>query len=45
MCIRDSWGPKPTILLGLVLDVAGLTFFAATPDPFTNTLLLSLIHI
>ena len=39
------WGPKPTILLGLVLDVAGLTFFAATPDPFTNTLLSALIGL
>ncbi len=39
------WGPKPTILLGLVLDVAGLSFFAATPDPLTNTLLSALIGL
>jgi len=39
------WGPKPTILLGLVLDVAGLAFFAASPDPFTNTLLSAIIGI
>jgi len=39
------WGPKPTILLGLVMDVAGLSFFAATPDPLTNTLLSALIGL
>ena len=39
------WGPKPTILLGLVLDVVGLSFFAATPDPLTNTLLSALIGL
>ncbi len=39
------WGVKPTILLGLVLDVAGLSFFAATPDPLINTLLTTLIGV
>ena len=39
------WGPKPTILIGLVMDVAGLSFFAATPDPMTNTLLSALIGL
>ena len=39
------WGPKPTILLALVLVVGGLAFFAATPDPVTNTLLSALIGL
>jgi fucose permease len=39
------WAAKPTILLGLALVVAGLTFFAATPDPFANTLLSALIGL
>jgi len=39
------WGPKPTILLGLALIVSGLTFFATTPLPFTNALLLALIGL
>lgn len=37
------WGPKPTILLGLVLIIGGLSFFATLPDPLTNTLLSALI--
>jgi fucose permease len=39
------WGPKPTIVLGLLFEVAGLAFFAATPDPFANTLLSALIGL
>lgn len=39
------WGPKPTILLGLVLDVVGLSFFATTPDPLANALLSALIGL
>ncbi len=39
------WGPKPTILLALALIVAGLAFFATTPDPVTNTLLSALIGL
>jgi fucose permease len=39
------WGPKPTILLALALIVAGLAFFATTPDPATNTLLSALIGL
>ncbi len=39
------WGPKPTILLGLVLDAVGLAFFATTPDPLSNTLLSALIGL
>lgn len=39
------WGPKPTIMLGLLLEVIGLTFFAATPDPLANTLLSALIGV
>ena len=30
------WGLEPTILLALTLIVAGLAFFATTPDPVTN---------
>lgn len=39
------FGPKPTILLGLLLEVVGLSFFAATPDPLTNILLNALIGL
>ena len=39
------WGPKPTILLGLVLDVVGLSFFATSPDPLGNALLSALIGL
>jgi fucose permease len=41
----QHWGPKPTILLGLGLIIAGLVFFATTPDPLTNTLLSALIGL
>ena len=43
--LTKYWGPKPTIILGLLFEIAGLTFFAATPDPFTNTLLSALIGL
>ena len=39
------WGPKPTLLLALALIVAGLAFFATTPDPAINTLLSALIGL
>jgi fucose permease len=39
------WGSKPTILLALALIVAGLAFFATTPDPVANTLLSALIGL
>ena len=39
------WGPKPTIMLGLLLAIVGLVFFASTPDPFTNALLTTLIGL
>ncbi len=39
------WGSKPTILLALTLIVAGLAFFATTPDPAVNTLLSALIGL
>ena len=39
------WGSKPTILLALALIVAGLAFFATTPDPAANTLLSALIGL
>jgi fucose permease len=39
------WGSKPTILLALALIVAGLAFFATTPDPAANTLLSGLIGL
>jgi fucose permease len=39
------WGPKPTILLGLLLDIVGLAFFATTPDPLANALLSALIGL
>ncbi len=38
-------GPKPSILLGLLFEIAGLTFFATTPDPLANTLLSALIGL
>jgi len=38
-------GPKPTILLALALIVAGLAFFATTPNPAANTLLNALIGL
>ena len=38
-------GPKPTIMLGLLFEVVGLTFFAAVPDPFANMLLSALIGL
>jgi fucose permease len=38
-------GPKPTILLGLLLEIAGLSFFATTPDPLANILLNALIGL
>ena len=41
----QHWGAKPTLLFGLVLDVVGLSFFAATPDPLTNIMLSALIGI
>ena len=39
------WDAKPTILLGLLFEVVGLAFFAATPDPLANTLLSALIGL
>ena len=39
------WGPKPTIMLGLLFEIVGLAFFAATPDPLANTLLSALIGL
>jgi fucose permease len=39
------WGPKPTIVLGLLFEIVGLSFFAITPDPFANTLLSALIGL
>ncbi len=38
-------GAKPTILIGLVLDIVGLAFFATNADPLTNILLSALIGI
>ena len=38
-------GPKPTILLGLLLEIVGLSFFAATADPLVNILLNALIGL
>ena len=35
-------GPKTTIVLGLLLQIVGIVFFAATPDPLANTLLSAL---
>jgi fucose permease len=43
--LAKHWGLKPTILLALTLIVAGLAFFATTPDPVTNTLLNALIGL
>ncbi len=39
------WGSKPTILLALTLIVAGLAFFATTPDAAANTALSALIGL
>jgi len=39
------WGPKPALLLGILLEVVGLSFFATTPDPLTNTLLSAIIGL
>ena len=39
------WDAKPTIVLGLLFEVVGLSFFAATPDPLANTLLSALIGL
>jgi fucose permease len=39
------FGPKPTIVLGLLLEVVGLSFFAATGDPLVNILLNALIGL
>jgi fucose permease len=39
------WGAKPTILLALAFIVAGLAFFATTPDAAANTLLSALIGL
>ncbi|RBP17541.1 fucose permease [Roseiarcus fermentans] len=39
------WGSKPTILLALTLIVAGLAFFATTPNPAANTVLSALIGL
>ncbi len=39
------WGPKPTIVLGLMFEIVGLSFFAITPDPIVNTLLSALIGL
>ncbi len=39
------WGSKLTILLALALIIAGLAFFATTPDPAANTLLSALIGL
>ena len=39
------WGAKRTILVGLVLDILGLAFFATNADPLTNILLSALIGI
>ena len=39
------WGSRPTFLLALTLIVAGLAFFATTPDPAANTLLSALIGL
>lgn len=43
--LTKYWGPKPTIVLGLLFEVVGLAFFAATPDPLANTLLSALIGL
>jgi len=39
------WGAKATILLALTLIVAGLAFFATTPDAAANTALSALIGL
>lgn len=38
-------GPKPTILLGLLLEIVGLSFFAASPLALPNILLSALIGL
>jgi fucose permease len=37
------WGPKPTLLFAMLLEIAGLSFFATTPDLRTNILWSALI--
>ena len=39
------YGAKPTILLGLLLEVVGLSFFGATPAALANILLNALIGL
>ena len=39
------YGPKRTIVLGLLLAVTGLAFFAANADPLANILLYALIGL
>ena len=39
------WGPKRTMVLGLVIAAVGLMFFAATPDPLTNIALFALVGV
>ncbi|MEI8093880.1 MAG: MFS transporter [Spirochaetales bacterium] len=41
----SSVGGKFTVVLGVVLDLVGLTFFGATSDPLTNFLLNFLIGL
>lgn len=41
----SGWGPKRTLVLGLVTAATGLLFFAATPDPRVNILLGALIGV
>jgi fucose permease len=38
-------GPRRTVVTGLSISALGLMFFAATPDPLTNTLLAMLIGV
>ncbi len=40
-----SIGAKATVLLGVALELVGLAFFGATPDPLTNFLLSFLIGL
>ena len=39
------FGPKRTILIGLVIGAVGMLFFAATPDPLTNILLSAFMGV
>lgn len=39
------WGPNPTLLAAMLLEVVGLSFFATTPDLLANTLLSALIGL